>query len=227
MADTLEIIKSLENQIEEALWALEVHEELDKALEVYQAAEQKLTDLDLGAVDPAYSEQQRVLAYCLMRQGNLLRQMDKSAEAFVLSERELAAARLSEDQITLARSLMSSGTNFILTRKIEQGLALLEEARLVFEKGDSYDHRQGLGWYWILQADLANADIIDIPPPDVIKTADRALEILMPIQNWPGVARAYAARAQAHEALKDKSAAARDRQEQQVYERKTESGEIP
>jgi tetratricopeptide (TPR) repeat protein len=218
MTDTLEIIKSLENQIEEALWALEVHEELDKALEVYQAAQQKLTALELSAEDPAYPEQQRVLAYCLMRQGNLLRQMDKSAEAFVLSERELAAARLSGDQITLARSLMSSGTNFIVTRKIEQGLALLEEARLVFEKGDSYDHRQGLGWYWILQADLANAEIIDRSPPEVIGFADRTLEILKPIENWPGVARAYAARAKAHEKLGNEAEAAKDRREQQHFE---------
>jgi tetratricopeptide (TPR) repeat protein len=218
MTDTLEIIKSLENQIEEALWALEVHEELDKALEVYQAAEQKLTALELSAEDPAYPEQQRVLAYCLMRQGNLLRQMDKSAEAFVLSERELAAARLSGDQITLARSLMSSGTNFIVTRKIEQGLALLEEARLVFEKGDSYDHRQGLGWYWILQADLANAEIIDRSPPEVIGFADRTLEILKPIENWPGVARAYAARAKAQEKKGNEAEAAKDRREQQHFE---------
>jgi tetratricopeptide (TPR) repeat protein len=227
MAEISEIIKSIENQIEEALWDLEVHNELEKALEAYQDAELKLTALALPLDNPAYAEQQRVLAYCLMRQSNLLRQMDKSEEAFALSEREINAARLSGDEITLARSLMSNGANYIVARDLEKGLKLLEEARELFESGDSYDHRQGLGWYWILQADLVNAGIVEKKPSEVIEIADRALEILKPIENWPGVARAYAARAEAHERLGNEDAAAKDRKEQKDYESKVESGERP
>ena len=58
-------IKDIENQIEEALWASELHDEIEKALY-------------LSTEEPAYTEQQRVLAYCLMRQGNILRQIGKS-----------------------------------------------------------------------------------------------------------------------------------------------------
>jgi tetratricopeptide (TPR) repeat protein len=225
MAELLETIKDIEDQIEGALWTLEVHGEIEKALEAYQEAESKLTALALTSVDPAYPYQQRVLAYCLMRESNLLRQMDKSAEAFALSERELAAARLSGDEITLARSLMSNGANHIVSGEVDKGLTLLEEARELFESGETDDHRQGLGWYWILQADLVNAKIVVKPPSEVVEIADRALEILKPIENWPGVARAYAARAKAHESLGNEAAAAQDRQEQKDYESKVESGE--
>jgi tetratricopeptide (TPR) repeat protein len=204
---------------------LEVHDEIGKALEIYQDAEAKLDALDITTENPAYAEQQRVLSYCLMRQGNILRQMEKPEQALALSEREIAAARASGNDIMLARSLMSNGTNHIITGAVGKGGELLEKARELFASGDSNDHRQGLGWYWILQADLANAGIIEREPAEVIEIAGRALETLKPIENWPGVARAYAARAKAHERLGDKEEAAKDRLEQQVYESKVEAGE--
>jgi tetratricopeptide (TPR) repeat protein len=218
MSKVSEKIKGIENQIEKALWDLELHGELEKALEIYQDAEVKLNSLGVNVDHPAYAEQQRVLSYCLMRQGNLLRQIEKPREAYELGEREIIAARASGDEITLARSLMSNGTNYIVMGDIERGLKLIEEARMLYEKGDSHDHQQGLGWYWILQADLANAGLIGREPNEVIELTTRALDILKPIENWPGVARAYAARVKAHEKLGDEQQASKDRLEQQVYE---------
>ena len=220
MDDKTKEIKEIENQIEEALWSLEVHDEIEKALEIYLAAETKLGALDLTPEEPEYHEYQRVLAYCLMRQGNLLRQKGKPEEALALSEREIVAARASKDDITLARSLMSSGTNRIVTGEAGKGLALIEEAREIFERGDSYDHLQGSGWYWILQADLANAGIIERELAEVLEIADQALTILKPIKNWPGVARAYAARATAHKQMGNEEAAVLDRKEQEYYQHK-------
>jgi tetratricopeptide (TPR) repeat protein len=225
MVELSEKIKAIENQIEKALWGLEVHDELKKALEVYQDAEAKLEALGIEADNSAYSEQQRVLSYCLMRQGNILRQMEKPQEALSLGEREITNARASGDVITLARSLMSYGTNLIVNGEIDRGLKLLDEAHSLFEKGDSYDHKQGLGWYWILQADLANAGLVMIEPAVVIKIATRALDILKPIENWPGVARGFAARATAYEKLGNEEQAQKDRQEQKVCESKIEDGE--
>lgn len=223
MTEIPERIKEIEQQIEQALWDLEVRDEIEKALEIYQHAESELAALDLTMKSPAYAEQQRVLSYCLMRQGNVLRQMDKPAEALALSERELAAARASGDEIMLARSLMSNGTNYIITGKIEKGLTLTQQACALFENGDSYDHQQGLGWYWVLQSDLANAGIITRPPAEIIEMAGRALEILEPIENWPGMARACAARAKAYESTSKQAEAAQDRKKQQYYESKVES----
>ena len=215
-------IEEIENQIEEALWSLEMHDEKEKALEIYLKAETKLDELALTMEESAFCEQQRVLSYCLMRQGNLLRQMGKSEEALAISEREIAAARGSENEIALARSLMSNGTNYIVNGGVGKGNELLEKARLLFERGDSYDHQQGLGWYWIIQADLVNAGMIEKEPSEVVEVADRALKILKPIENWPGVARAYAARAIAQEKTGNGEAAAGDRQEQEYYESKVE-----
>jgi len=222
MAEITAILKQCEDQIEEALWSLEVPGEIEKALEAYRAVEAKLAGLNIAPGSPAYPEQQRVLSYCLMRQGNILRQTGQPQEAFVLSEREITAARLSGDGITLARSLMSHGTNSIVGGEVKQGLAQIEEARVLFEGGDSYDHRQGLGWCWILLADIANAGLIAKEPVEVIAVADQALAILRPIENWPGVARAYAARASAYEKLGDITAAAADRESQKFYEGKDE-----
>jgi tetratricopeptide (TPR) repeat protein len=224
MNDLTNKIKAIENQIEQALQDFEQHEELEKALAAYREAESKLEGLHLSSENPAFAEQQRVLSYCLMRQGNILRQMEKPQEALDLGEREITAARASRDEITLARSLMSNGTNLIVTGEVSKGLGLIDEARLEFERGESYDHIQGLGWYWILQADLANAGLVKREPGEVIEIATRALNILMPIENWPGVARAYAARVKAYEKLGDEEQAVKDRQEQKVSESKIEPG---
>lgn len=218
-------IKNYEDQIEQTLWAQEAHGRLQEALAAYRKAEDGLLALNVAADKAAYREQQRVLAYCLMRQGNILRQLGSAEEVFALGEREIAAARVCGNDIVLARSLMSNGTNHIAVGEIERGLALVEEARVLFQNGDSDDHKQGLGWYWVLQADLANAGLIKREPSAVIEAADRALELLQPIENWAGIARAYAARAQAYERLGNTTAAAADRKAQKLYESKIESGD--
>jgi tetratricopeptide (TPR) repeat protein len=223
MQELSEKIKAIETQIEAALWDSEVHEDLEKALQTYQEAESRLEELGIGADNPAYPDQQRVLSYCLMRQENILRQLDKPQEALELGKREIAAARASGDEITLGRALMSNGTNLLVSGKMDEGLKLLDGARQVFEKGKSYDHKQGLGCYWILQADLANAGLVAKEPAEVIDIATRALEILTPIENWPGVARGYAARVAARQKLGDEEGAAKDRQEQEKYESKIEA----
>ncbi len=213
------------NQIEKALWELELHEELEKALEIYRDAEADMEKLGISADHPAYAEAQRVLSYCLMRQGNILRQMEKPQQALEISAREIIAARESGDEITLARSLMSNGVNLIVTGGKERGVEMVSEAQLLLKKGDSFDHRLGLGWSWILQADLANARLVDHEPAEVIEMATRALDILVIIENWPGVARAYAARATVYEKLGNEEAALKDREEQKAAESKIEPGE--
>jgi tetratricopeptide (TPR) repeat protein len=218
MAETSAIIKRCEERIEEALQSLEMVGELESALAVYRAVGSELSVLDVPPEHSADSERQRVLAYCLMRQGNILRQMGEAEKALELGEQEIAAARASRDDLTLARSMMSNGTNLMVSGEIERGLAMMEEARALLERGESYDYKQGLGWYWILRADLGNAGLVENQSNEIIEAAELALEILLPIENWPGVARAYAARAQVYERMGESTAAAVDREEQHRYE---------
>lgn len=118
----------------------------------------------------------------------------------------------------MARTLISYGATLLTTGEKERGLALLEEARRLFEQNASADYRQGLGWYWILQADLAHAGITQREPAEVIAFADTALHLLLPIKNWPGVARVYAVRARANKNLGNLKAAADDSTEQAKYQ---------
>ena len=223
MTETLAIIKQCEERIEESLQSLEMVGELVPALAVYRAAESELSALDVPPEQSADFERQRVLAYCLMRQGNILRQMGEAEKALELGKREMAAARASRDDLTLARSLMSNGTNLMVGGEIERGLAMVEEARSLFERGESYDYKQGLGWYWILQADLGNAGLVEKQSREITEAAEQALEILLPIENWPGVARANAARAQVYERIGESAATAADREAQNRYEDKAVS----
>ncbi|MCI0696881.1 hypothetical protein L0337_33360 [candidate division KSB1 bacterium] len=145
-------------------------------------------------------------------------QKERLEEALAAGQRELEAARAAGDTISLARTLMSNGATLIATGGRERGLVLMEEARKLFEARTSDDYRQGLGWYWILQADLAQAGFTSAPPAERIAFADSALHLLLPLKNWPGVARAYAARAQANKILGNNKAAADDSTEQAKYQ---------
>ena len=217
MDKIVDTIRVYEEQIDSALESYEQNENLEEALQVYQAVESMLLDLDIQPDQPAYPCMQAVLAYCFLRQANIFRQTGRQEQAMQLSEREIEAARNSGDDITLARSLMSYGTTLVGQGKIEDGIPYLEEARYLFEAGDSYDHHQGLGWYWILRADIANAGLQNLDPSEVIGFADNAIASLEPIENWPGVSRAYAARAIAHENLGDQEASAANRAKQETY----------
>ncbi len=219
MPSISDTIQALEQEIEAALEQYEMQEQLQPALAAYRSVEEKLNNLEIAPGQPDYPALQSALAYCLMREGNILRQSGQADEANRINKREIAAARASGNPLTLGRSLISSGATQILTGEKEQGLASLEEARAHFESEASYDFRQGLGWYWILQADLANAGLVDQPPQKAIHAANQALEILTPIENWPGVVRAYEARAKAHEHLGNLKDAEADRLASQQYKK--------
>jgi hypothetical protein len=215
MIDRIQKIVQLEALIDSALKEREMEGALDAALEVYMRAEEELLNLKLQNNQDAERERQRLLAYCLLRQGNVQRQLGNPEAATKLGRREVKAARASGDEITLARSLMSLGTNRILIGKVDTGMELIIEARKLFQNGDRHEYRQGLGWSWILQADLGNAGVVVMGSREILDAADRALAILEPIGNWPGVARAHAARAAA---MDDKDEAEEARREQKRFE---------
>jgi len=211
-------IKNCEAQLDSALVKFEQKERLEEALVAYREIDAALTQLELPSDHAHYREKQRVQAQCLLRLGNMLRQLDKTPEALEVAKRELETGRAAGDTISLARTLISYGATLITTGEKERGLALMEEARRLFGQSASDDYKQGLGWYWILQADLAHAGITQKKPAEVIAFADTALHLLLPIKNWSGVARAYAARAQANKNWGNLKAAADDSTAQVKYQ---------
>lgn len=217
-ADMNQKIEEAEAQIDSALNDLEKQQKPEEALKRYQAVVVALETLDTDPQGPNHAERNRVLAYGYLRMGNVLRQLGRRDEALKAGEKELYFARTSGDDLTLARTYMNFGTTLLVSGEAERGLALIEQSRPLFEAGDGFDFRQGLGWYWILQTELALAGMKPLEPKDQLGAADRALEILLPIENWAGVARAYALRSRIHQSQGREDASAADLERQAEYQ---------
>ena len=215
-------IKEAEGRIDSALWELEERGKLTDALEKYQAVAAALEGMKVDAQSSEYREQQRVLAYAYLRIGNALRQLNRGEEALQMGKRELECARESGDDIAFARTLMNFGTTLLTGGQVEKGLSYIEQSRPIFENGTSFDHKQGLGWYWILKAELGLVGLIKAEPQDLQGFLDTALETLKPIENWAGVARAYELRAKVNETLGRADAAANDRKLHLKYKARVE-----
>lgn len=204
-------IKEAEGRIDTALRELEQHDKLAEALAKYQTVAAELDSMKVEAQSQEYREQQRVLAYAYLRIGNAMRQLGRGEEALQVAEKELECARKSGDDIALARTLMSFGATLLAGGQVEKGLSYMDQSRPIFEKGTHYDHKQGLGWYWILKAELGLAGLTRVEPQDLQGYLGTALEILEPIKNWAGVARAYELRAKVNDSQGCADAAAADR----------------
>ena len=107
MTSTADRIRECEERAEKALWSLEVAGRSAEALAIYEQASADLEQVLAHCDSATAQDAQRALAYCLMRQGNMLRVLGRAEEAARASEREIAAARASGNPLTLARSLLS------------------------------------------------------------------------------------------------------------------------
>jgi tetratricopeptide (TPR) repeat protein len=218
MSNTIEILLNhLDEQLKYSLHQFEEKGNWDSAQISYKDVERQLDELHLSQDDPTFPASQAVLAFCLQRQGNVFRQQKQTDQAIDVGRREIAASRASGNPLILSRSLLDNGAELIVSGNLDEGIRSVQEARSLLEKGEDFESQQGLGWYWILRADLANARVIPADPEDIVDAANTALDILLPIMNWEGVTRAYAARAVAYDALGAKDAAERDRQTQARY----------
>jgi tetratricopeptide (TPR) repeat protein len=217
-ADVTLRIEEAEARIDTTLEDLEKQQKTEEALKRYQVEVAVLEALETDPQGPDDAERHRVLAYGYLRMGNVLRQLGRADEALEAGEKELYHARASGDDLTLARTYMNFGATLLASGETERGLDLIETSRPLFEAGDSFDFKQGLGWYWILQAELALAGLVPLEPKEQLGATDRALEILVPIENWAGVARAYALRARIHQSQGHEEAAAADLERQAEYQ---------
>lgn len=187
----------LEKRLEEALVLYEQQEKYELALEHYRDVELEVANL-IESNGPEAAPAYKLLAQCYLRQAGMLRQLGRRVEANEVNKKEIESAKLSGDSIAYAQSLFSTGINLLSSRQIEDGLSRLKEAKDAFEKGESADHKQGVGWYWIILADLGNKGMIPAGNDEIIEYATKAIAILTEIGNLPGIARAYEARAIAY-----------------------------
>jgi tetratricopeptide (TPR) repeat protein len=174
---------------------------------VYHAAGAQVDALAIPTGHSAHRDACRLRAYLYLREANALRALGRPAEAAALGSRELDAAMASGDSLSIARAMLSLGGTCLANGEIERGLKFLREAKPMFEHHADAEHRQGLGWWYIVWADIGNAGLVEAEPEAALEAAATALEILRPLENWPGVVRAHAARAKAFERLGDEDSA--------------------
>jgi len=207
VADPHAALGELEARTETALGSLEQAGRWDEALAIYQTAGAEVEALGLKRGHPVYRAARRLRVYLYLREANALRALGRQPEAAPLAGQELSAALASGDRLSIARAMFSLGSTCLANGEVERGLKLLADARPMFEHSDDAEHRQGLGWWYIIQADIGNDGLITASPEQSLAAADQALAILRPLENWPGIIRAHAARALAHDRMGDAAAA--------------------
>lgn len=184
-----DLLKTIEADLERALQEYEQRGEPAVALVAYERA---LTDLDRL---PRSADVQRLRAYALMRAANVLNELDRLDEALVSSERALIAAERSDDEIALGRAQLAQAAVQLTRRETDQGLLMLRVAAETFARDDSADHREGLAWVHIIQAETRLLGLIESEPTEIVARAEEALALLRPLASWPAIDRSHAARA--------------------------------
>lgn len=209
MTDPATRLGEIAQRSEAALGTLEQDNRWEEALAIYHAtgAEVDALTQGLSRKDPLYRPAKKLRAYLYLREGNALRALGRPAEAAPLAELELSAAMGTGEGLTIARAMFSLGTTCLVNGQQERGLKLIEQSKPMFEHVDDPEFKQGLGWWYLVQADLSAAGLVDSSPQYALECAHKAFTILRPLQNWPGVARAHAARAAAYDRLGDERAA--------------------
>lgn len=200
-------LREIGSRTDAALGALEQEDHWTEALEIYHSVGAEVDALGIPRADAAYKDARKLRAYLYLREANALRALGRAGEAADLGHRELDAALASGDSLSIARAMFSLGGTCLANGEIERGLKFLNDSQPMFEHVDDDEHRQGLGWWHIIQADINNGEIVAGTPESALAAANTALEILRPLQNWPGIARAHAARARAYERKGDGEAA--------------------
>lgn len=205
LGDAAHRLGELAQRTEDALGTLEQDGHWEQALAIYRGAGAEVDALSQGLTraDPLYRPAKKLRAYLYLREANALRALGREAEAAPLAELELSAAMGTGEGLTIARAMLSLGTTCLVNGQVERGRRLIDQAKPMFEHVDEPEYRQALGWWHIVQADLTLAGHLDAPPAYALEAAQAALDLLRPLKNWPGLARAHAARAAAYDRLGD------------------------
>jgi tetratricopeptide (TPR) repeat protein len=196
-------LRAIEDRAEAALGALEQEGRWAEALVIYASAGAEVDGLGIPRPDPAHRPARKLRAYLYLREANALRALGRHAEARPLADKELSAAIASGDHLSIARAMFSLGATCLANGERERGLKLLADSKPMFAHHPDDDHRQGLGWWHIVMAELSNEGLSDVAPQQALADANEALTILRPLKNWPGIARAHRARATALQRLGD------------------------
>ena len=215
--DPTAILDDCEADLEAAIWEGEHAGRLDTARTIVDGVIGRLKAIESQPGSEIYRRRQGLLAFALMRRANILRQ-EQDVSAASEADREALAAAETADDLSRGRCLLSMAATSFASGQATEGLSQLEEARRAFHSGAGEEYQQGIGWSWLLHADVVNAGLVDDGPEQAISSAARALGILRVIGNWAGVARSYQALAAVEEGLGNQEVAEAIREVAKHYE---------
>jgi tetratricopeptide (TPR) repeat protein len=215
MDEMLATINKYETQIYQIGEELKRSGRISEALSSLQEIERQLEQMDILPVGEPYRERERVMAICLNRQADELRNLIRFKEAGDVSERELIRARQSGHLITLANALLSDGNSKLMNNDFINGEHAIEEAQRLFESGDTRAHIHGLGRYWLFRAKVILDGELRHPTSEALTAADNAVNSFLRIDDCSYSSKAILLRAKAQRLLGETELAALDIQKAQ------------
>ena len=217
--EPIEVLRKAEEAIEEALWKAVQDLDHQGALETYRQVKALIVSLS-GLSPEMEKERDRVLAYCLMRINNTLVKLGaKDVDAALIRTREaLETAERSEDPTQIARCALAHGTQLLNSGRIPEGEEQFSRVILMAEEHpDNEEIQQVLGWTFIVRGQILQGKSLYDQAIHVLK---EAIEVLAPIENNAGLAKANELMAHVYSSLGDQSSSEQCRIRAKEYQEK-------
>jgi tetratricopeptide (TPR) repeat protein len=196
-ADSSAQLHMIEADIEATLWnnTLDEVEALNRFRQACKAIERLMQHCDPAAL-PAC---QALLAYALLREDDLLFELDGDAPASLSRmERAVLLAETSGDEVQLGRCLMVLGERLVLAECPEEAKRTWERCEALGRGNDDRSHRQLLGWLLVMRARQAmREEALD----QALDLAQDAKGLLEAIEDEAGMGALYLVLALLYEGL--------------------------
>jgi tetratricopeptide (TPR) repeat protein len=188
--------KTYEKKIDEEALVWEMKQDFAKALEMYDRLLK-----EIGAVVPRDAGESRekdaIIAYVMLRKAGVLLETGRLDVGERLMLEGSVMAERSGNSLIAGRAKIGLGALYGSLGRFEESERYLTEAFASFSKGDDTDSKQGAGWSL---ANLGGLYVKEGKLDQAEEKLNRAVELLVSIQNWVGVATAYEYKAKLHRA---------------------------
>lgn len=151
LADAQAKLQAIEAEIEETLWDTSLDEEA--ALASYRKSRAALDDLMQHCPAEARPACQALLAYALLREDDLLFEIEGDlAASLKRMEQAVALAERSGDGVQVGRCLMVQGERLLLAERPQEASHAWERCEAIARADDTPKLRQLLGWLLLMRA---------------------------------------------------------------------------
>src|SRR5579885_331103 len=189
-------LQAIEAEVEAALWDTSLDE--PAALERYQQARAALEDLMQRCDAEARPACQALLAYVLLREDDLLYEMESDLNASLgRMEQAVKLAELSGDAVQTGRCLMVQGERLLVAERPVEAKRAWERCEAIGRAGESLRQRQLLGWLLLMRARQALREA-DFEQASAL--AQEAREALEAVEDEAGLGALYLVLALLYEA---------------------------